>query len=101
MTRGIADVTCSISPSVWDKGCGGEPGQSPGDPDSLRCLDGTHASISQLDKHQVWDVFGQSLVVLDPFLQDGQGNVSSDRDLFTPGHEGMGTQGSKAYCHEL
>jgi hypothetical protein len=31
------------------------------------------------------------VVVLDPFLQNGIGNVSHDRDLFTPGHENSGT----------
>ncbi|MGB4756873.1 MAG: hypothetical protein WBH15_03185, partial [Candidatus Methanoculleus thermohydrogenotrophicum] len=31
----------------------------------------------------------QSFGVLDPFIQDREGNVSDDRDLFTPGHIGM------------
>jgi hypothetical protein len=93
-------VPVSKTPISTDDRCSGKPGQISGDPDSLRCLDDTHAGIPQLDKYLVWDDFGQSLV-LDPLLQDRLGNVSSDRDLFTPGHEGMGTQGSKAYCHEL
>jgi hypothetical protein len=27
--------------------------------------------------------------VLDPFIQDREGNVPDDRDLFTPGHRGI------------
>jgi hypothetical protein len=54
-------------------------------------LDDIQAGMPQPNKHEAWDRFGQSFVILDPFLQDGQENVPDDCDLFTSGHAGMGS----------
>ncbi len=67
-------VPVSKTPISTDDRCSGKPDQLPGDLNSLCCLDDTHAGIPQLDKYQARDDFGQSLVVLDPLLQDKGGS---------------------------
>lgn len=62
-----------------------------GGADSVRCFDDTYSRIPQPDKQKARQHFRQSFVVLDPFLQNGKGNVFHDRDLLLPGHEGSGT----------